>query len=71
MAYSKGLWTECVEDGCHAEARRAVFTSDNGHVGDFCRPHADKKVAELKRYEARGENGPEDRTGASGDYRRA
>ena len=47
MAYTKQLDTKCDAGMCIKRATHEVYNRVNERIGQFCRPHADRKTADL------------------------
>ena len=50
-AYMMPIVDSCARSGCTRQGRHSVFNTYNGHIGDYCKNHARKRVAELNRKE--------------------
>lgn len=51
MAYMTLIDSECIKGGCKKRATHSVFNYRNSAYGDYCKKHAEEKVADLKRSE--------------------
>lgn len=46
--YTRELDHRCDHSGCPSTAKLGVYNDANGHMGDVCRRHAARRLAEMR-----------------------